>query len=615
MTSTKPSVDRRQSALVLVVVAVMFAIGGWIAVGLFGYRQFFVMASHWKWRDTTGIGYWRGEILFAESGINLATGPAGPGQIMAFDPQTGRVRETGITFPGINVSFVADEKQFWFIGLNEVVWSDGTTVTRHQPKFSRSQTSLPFLLDGQLTTVSPDDNGHQRLYSFVEGEWQAGRRIAFPGFGRTWAYDAERGEERLVPRTAKSDVKPVGSWDFIQACQVGDDVHVIVTSYATTNGGGSAYRLGFDCVLDSTDVASALAPENSEPDTTGWHRLDSAISHIYPSPCLIDGDFILSDAWGHGRLWKLDTSKVGKFVGADPIQGIRSGSVRVAAPPKGDDVYIVANSRFQDLRFFHRVGGIFVPAPHSLPGNAASMVRFQATVIGLALAVWMLSHLILLSGANLLVKRWQQPQYSFGHEVVTLAPLSRRFLARAIDLLILLSPFGLVGTWLLAVTDNEQLAELSGTILQASHELVVVRNWSWFNMIGFPRIVHEFTTLDHTQEALIGFLLAIAWAVGIFVLAVLIEGRTGAFVGKWLCGLRVVRTTLRPCSMSRILLRELLLCVDTANLLSPIPAVFAILSNEQRQRIGDLVADTIVVEHHPSTIDVSSSAIPIAMNN
>ena len=597
MTETKPSVDRRQSALVLIVVALMVAVGGWIAVGLFGYRQLFVMTSHWKWRDTAGIGYWRGEILFAESRINMATGPVGPCRIMAFNPQTGLVRETGITVPGINVSFMADEQQFWFVSPGEVVWSDGTTVNRHRPKFALSQTSMPFLLDGQLTAAALDENGQHRLYSFVEGEWQAGRRIAIPGFGRTWAYDAERGEERLVPRTAKSAVKLVGSWEFVQACQVGGDVHVIATSYGNTSRYENAYRLGFDFVPDSTDVASALAPENSELDTTGWHRLDQKIFGLYPSPCIIDGDIALRDVWGQGRVWKPDPSKVGKFVSADQIQGLRSGHVRVAGSPSGDDVYFVVISRLQDVSFFHRVGGIFVPVPHSLPGNAASLVGWMGTVVGLALIVLALSHLILLGGASLLVERWQQPQYSFGHEVVTLAPLSRRFLARAIDLLIMLLPFGLVGMWLLAVTDNVQLAELSGFILNAVHELVWMRNWRRFTA---QRPIEEFARLDHSQAATIGFLVAIAWAVGIFVLSVLIEGRTGAFVGKWLCGLRVVRTTLRPCSRKRILLRELLLCVDTANLLSPIPAVFAILSNEQRQRIGDLVADTIVVEHRVS---------------
>lgn len=376
---------------------------------------------------------------------------------------------------------------------------------------------------------------------------------------------------------------------------MGDKVHVIATSYGNPRGYENAYRLGFDFVPDSTDAASALAPENFEPDTTGWHRLDPKVCSLYPLLGLIDGDFMLSDGWGHGRLWKPDPSKVGTFVSGDQIQGLRSGTTtRLVISPTGDDVYFVAISRMQDLRFFHRVGGMFVPVPHSLPGNAASMVRLLATVIGLALVVWMLSHLILLSGANLLVERWQQHQYSFGHEVVTLAPLSRRFLARAIDLLIMLLPFGLVGTWLLAVTDNEQLAELSGTILQASYELVVIRNWNWF---GFERVVDQFKRLDHSMEAIIGFLFAIAWAIGVFVVSFLIEGRTGAFVGKRLCGLRVVRTTLRPCSQTRTLLRELLLCVDTVNLLSPLPAVYAILSNEQRQRIGDLVADTIVVEH------------------
>lgn len=136
-------------------------------------------------------------------------------------------------------------------------------------------------------------------------------------------------------------------------------------------------------------------------------------------------------------------------------------------------------------------------------------------------------------------------------------------------------------------------------------------NWSGFTV---QRPIEEFARLNYSQEATTGFLMAIAWAVGMFVLSVLMEGRTGAFVGKKLCGLRVLRTTLRPCSVSRILLRELLLCVDTANLLSPIPAVFAILSNEQRQRIGDLVADTIVVDHDPSTTGSSSPSNPTAMH-
>lgn len=78
MTSTNSHVDRRQSALVLIAVTLMVVVGGWIAVGAFAYRQFFVRASYWKWRDNTGISYWRGEILFAECGINLSTGPVGP---------------------------------------------------------------------------------------------------------------------------------------------------------------------------------------------------------------------------------------------------------------------------------------------------------------------------------------------------------------------------------------------------------------------------------------------------------------------------------------------------------------------------------------------------------
>ena len=192
----------------------------------------------------------------------------------------------------------------------------------------------------------------------------------------------------MIPPTANSDVKPVGSWEYVQACQVGGSVHVIATSYGNTSRFDNFYRLGFDFVPDSSDVASALAPENSEQDTTGWHMLEQGMFLDYAKPFIIDADFILIDSWKRGRLWKPNPLKVGKFVRAELIESgrphylrsERSDNERVAAFPAGDDVYLVFNSQFQDLRFFHRVGGTFVPVPHSIPGNAASMVRFLATL-------------------------------------------------------------------------------------------------------------------------------------------------------------------------------------------------------------------------------------------
>ncbi len=73
------------------------------------------------------------------------------------------------------------------------------------------------------------------------------------------------------------------------------------------------------------------------------------------------------------------------------------------------------------------------------------------------------------------------------------------------------------------------------------------------------------------------------------------QGRWGWTPGKWICGLRIVRTTLRPFGLLRSLLRVLLLYVDAILLAYPIPGVAAILLSENRQRLGDMAADTIVI--------------------
>jgi uncharacterized RDD family membrane protein YckC len=43
---------------------------------------------------------------------------------------------------------------------------------------------------------------------------------------------------------------------------------------------------------------------------------------------------------------------------------------------------------------------------------------------------------------------------------------------------------------------------------------------------------------------------------------ILWQARTGRTIGKWICGIEVLRTTLRPCGLTRSLLREILLVVD-----------------------------------------------------
>ena len=84
-------------------------------------------------------------------------------------------------------------------------------------------------------------------------------------------------------------------------------------------------------------------------------------------------------------------------------------------------------------------------------------------------------------------------------------------------------------------------------------------------------------------------------AIPIVMLQILWQARTGQTIGKRIMGIRVVRTTLNPCGLVRCLIRELFLLLDSTWLLSCVPGVCFILSTRNSQRIGDLLADTIVI--------------------
>ena len=57
-----------------------------------------------------------------------------------------------------------------------------------------------------------------------------------------------------------------------------------------------------------------------------------------------------------------------------------------------------------------------------------------------------------------------------------------------------------------------------------------------------------------------------------------------------------MQSTLRPCGIARSLLRELMIYVDMLGYLCPFPAIASMLLNRQRQRWGDILADTIVID-------------------
>ena len=92
--------------------------------------------------------------------------------------------------------------------------------------------------------------------------------------------------------------------------------------------------------------------------------------------------------------------------------------------------------------------------------------------------------------------------------------------------------------------------------------------------------------------------LALAFASCLAVLCVLLaysyfEGRSGRTPGKWMLGIRVVGTDLKPCGFGRAFLRNLLTIVD--GFFNFLVGALLVALTENWQRLGDLAARTIVV--------------------
>ncbi|WP_440007870.1 RDD family protein [Halomicrococcus sp. SG-WS-1] len=81
--------------------------------------------------------------------------------------------------------------------------------------------------------------------------------------------------------------------------------------------------------------------------------------------------------------------------------------------------------------------------------------------------------------------------------------------------------------------------------------------------------------------------------LGLFGYFVVLEGLFGQTVGKKLTGVVVVRRSGEPCGMGASVVRNLLRLVD--GFLSYAVGLVVMLLTDDRQRIGDLAADTVVV--------------------
>ena len=98
--------------------------------------------------------------------------------------------------------------------------------------------------------------------------------------------------------------------------------------------------------------------------------------------------------------------------------------------------------------------------------------------------------------------------------------------------------------------------------------------------------------LIDTDAVLIAAGAGLAW---VLLNSVLVQGATGATVGKFITGARVVRPDGRPPGPWKALGRTLMLVIDTITLILPLGLWVAMFSRGHR-RLGDMAAGTYVVK-------------------
>jgi len=168
----------------------------------------------------------------------------------------------------------------------------------------------------------------------------------------------------------------------------------------------------------------------------------------------------------------------------------------------------------------------------------------------------------------LMVDLFTRADYSFGNQTVTLASCGHRALARLIDLSLIAAVTGLIAYWIIQDVNWYEVAESMG--LKIDHPDLLR-----LNQAGY----------------------AAAITIGVMsMLLVLMQGIWSVTPGKLICGLRTVRTTLRPCGIASSLAREILFVFDSTYLLCWIPGLLTMGLTSHRQRLGDLLGGTLVVK-------------------
>ena len=237
----------------------------------------------------------------------------------------------------------------------------------------------------------------------------------------------------------------------------------------------------------------------------------------------------------------------------------------------GKKTYVGGLSMVQTLRMHEVIGNEIHPTGAVVKAPVHPLEKPMKQLVLIGQCVYWPALFMLALGINWLMSHYRPSSYQFGLTTVELASITRRGFARVIDYFLYIIPIYLF-VMAMGMSSKEQVAENMDKMFDFSQGGMFLQlAWLTFGSLLIQLVILLVTSL--------------------------FQGYWGVTLGKWICGIRTVRTTLRPCGFLRSLLREILIVVDTFFTWIWVPAVLSIAFTSCQQRLGDLAADTIVIRN------------------
>lgn len=492
---------------------------------------------------------------------NLSVNPFNPGSsrqtLSIFDLTSGESREIRMQTSAGQVELVADASGLWGVNGSTVIRIQGDDVQETSTGITHSSEPI-FIYEGKLATiveepsVSGDSLPRSHLHVWTGGAWRSEGLVLLPPATRVELI----ADESDAP--AKESAVEFGGVVETKVVSANGQIHLFCSD-------GTNVLYSNQLELFPEGSASALVTENAPAPLSNWISVG-----VHPR-------FLIgADAQGPLLAAKKSTGQMNmKFSIFRPTDGAWKQSIEAGQPG-----FVLTSQLVSDGQKAYLVSQMF--------GNKLSLVEIQpdgtkasklSQTTGLVMErlaqsiqqfwwVALIFALIYAILATRLMNAYCSSRYEYGNSTVELAPFLRRVFAKGIDWLIIIGP----------------IVALQWTFLGSQAK---AQEW-W--MEAFSAL--DFNLIKMLVYVALGLLLYfVAW---LFALGIG-EGIWGVSPGKWLCGLRVVRTTLRPCGLLRAMLREILLLIDGVLCFGWLPGAFTVTLGRFRQRIGDLAADTIVI--------------------